>query len=336
MKYAPRFALVLTASILCIVSTAHSFGSGDDRGTTGFKGLQMISDARTWGLGRATVALWQNPLAYSANPATAAGFRRKEVVLSATSYVMDVLPVGGHFIYPAGNGVWTFAVNALDYGDFDSADGSANVDGTFSAGDFMAHVAWARTFGAGFSGGVSVGWIRSTISDWSASALVLNLGVLWRSPDESTAIGLSATNMGTALSSYIGGDHGMKDSVPSALHLGASHRPEHFPIPLTLLTEIVLPRDNEATLNVAAEIRPADILSLRVGYNALVRYQSLTDSEGITQKKLVLDDRDSSAFGGLGLNFGIGVLWRTYGADYGYTMAGSFGGIHNITLRFLL
>ena len=335
MKSRARRVLMVTLALYCACSATWGFGSGDDRGTAGFKGLQMISDARTWGLARSTTALAGNPMAYATNPASAATIQRTHAVLSATSHLLGILPVGGAVVRPTGSGVWTLAVNGLDYGSFDSIDGSANVDGTFSAGDFMMHAGWAKGFGYGFSAGLSAGWIRSSIADWSASAVVFNFGLLWQSPGNATTVGLAATNLGTALSSYIGGDDGMKDSVPSELHVGVTHHPAHFPVPLMLLAEVVLPRDNEATLNVGAEIHPAEILSLRIGYNALVRYQSLTGDDG-TQTKITLDDRESGGFGGLGLNFGAGVVWRNYGADYAYTMAGTFGGIHSMTLHFAL
>ena len=336
MKHRACCALMVVTTICCAWSTASAFGSGDDRGTAGFKGLQMISDARTWGLARSTTALAGNPMAYATNPAAAATIQRTHAVFSATSHLLGILPVGGTVVRPTGSGVWTLAINGLDYGSFDRIDGSANIEGTFGAGDFMMHVGWARTLGRGFSAGASAGWVRSSIADWSASAAVFSFGLLWQSPGNATTVGVAATNLGTALSAYMGGDDGMKDSVPSELHVGVTHRPAHFPLPLMLLADVVLPRDNEATLNVGAEIKAAEILSLRVGYNALVRYQSLTDGDSGTQTKITLDDRESGGFGGLGLNFGAGVIWRDYGADYSYTMAGTFGGIHSVTLRFAL
>ena len=336
-----RIRYVCVATLLCLGTAlfwpgrAHAFGSGDDRGAAGFRGLLLSPGARVAALGGAVVALPGNATSITANPASLATIGSKGVSLSATNYVLDILPVGGTVVYPTEWGVWSLAVNNISYGDFQRVDQFAGAEGTFSAGDIVFHLGWSRRFGHGVSFGVSAGWVRSSIAEYSASAIVTNFGLLWEFNGGQTAIGLAATNVGGALSSYLGGDQGLKDDVPSAFHLGAMHRPAHFLIPLTLLADLSLPRDNEATLSVAAEARPVGPLSLRIGYNSLVRYVSSVGPDDARNRKLSFDDRRTSGFGGLGLSFGTGLVWKGFGLDYAYSLAGPFGGVHQLTVHYL-
>ncbi len=322
---------IMRAGILALLLMplrAYAFGSSDDRGTAGFKGLQMISDARATALGGATVALPGHAGAYRANPASAAGIDQRTAAVTVTSHVSGVLPGGAVVLYPTRHGVWTASFNGVSYGDFDRLDEFAGEQGTFSAGDAMLHVAWARTLRYGFSAGISTGFIRSSIDAWTASAMVFGFGVMWTSPGGSFALGLSGTNFGSAISEF----DGVKDKVPSAWHAGAMLRPAHFPVPLTLLAEARLPRDDDAALSVGAELNPVELLTFRVGYNGLIRYQNSTDDHNQTQTKLSLDNRESGNWGGLGLSAGVGLTWHRYGLDYTYRLASSFGGIHSIML----
>ena len=314
--------------------SARAFGSGDDRGSAGFKSLLLSPSARLAALGDAAVALPGNPSSIAVNPASAAGISRRCVSLSATNYVLDILPVGGIIVYPTRRGVWSLGVENVSYGTFDRVDEFAGANGTFQANDIAFHLGWGAAWKYGISAGVSFGWARSTIAEFSATALVANVGLLYETNRGRTTVGLAVTDLGTALSSYLGGDQGLKDDVPTAFHLGATHRPEHFPVPLTLLADLALPRDNEATLSVAAEARPLEPLALRVGYDSLVRYISVAGADGGRDRRIGLDDRHSGSFGGLGLSLGMGLVWKDIGVDYSYSLAGPFGAIHQLTAQY--
>jgi hypothetical protein len=322
----------IVMALLLTVASAGAFGSGDDRGTSGFKGLQMLSAMETRALGGAVVSMPEPMIAFDANPAAAAFATKRTARLSMTSYIADIMPARGVVFLPSGKNVWSVAVSALSYGDFDRVSETAVDAGTFSASDFVMHVGWARTFAWGLSGGVSIGYIRSEIADWTASAAVFNLGATWRSPDGHTSVGVSAMNLGSALSAYDGDDDGIKDTVPTTLHFGAMHRPEHFPLPLTIMAGIQAPRDDDMDLSVGAELCPVDMLVLRVGYRSLVRYRSITNDDGEKETKLTLDDRDSGGFGDFGFNGGVGIRWRSYSMDYSWSLAGPFGSIHGVSI----
>ena len=332
MTTGARITLGLLAAVLA-AGAAHAFGSGDDRGASGFRGLLLASDARIAALGGADVALPENVAAITSNPASAATFGRRAASLSATSYVMDILPASGTVVLPSRWGVWSFAASDVSYGDFARIDEFASDQGTFSANDVALHAGWARSWSHGISGGFSFGWLRSRIADYSATAAVVNAGVLWRFNGGQTSVGLAADNVGAALSSYLGGDQGMKDQVPTVLRAGVMHRPGHFPLPLAILAEVDLPRDDDANLSLGAEIRPVAPVALRVGYRSLVRYAAASVSG--EKDGIMLDDRRAGGFGGLGLRVGAGFTHDRFGLDYAYGLAGPFGSIHHLTAYFL-
>ncbi|OQB37818.1 MAG: hypothetical protein BWY06_02234 [Candidatus Latescibacteria bacterium ADurb.Bin168] len=101
-------------------------------------------------------------------------------------------------------------------------------------------------------------------------------------------------------------------------------------MPLLLVSDFTLPRDNEASASVGAEIRPFESLFIRLGYASLVRYRSNTDVDGTHRSGFAFDDRHGSAFGGSGLAAGFGVVHKSLALDYAYSLAGAFGGVHRV------
>jgi hypothetical protein len=326
-----RIITALVVVSLISIGTAHAFGTGDDRGSVGFRGMLLLTGARSAGLGGAGGALQQDVSILALNPASVASLEQPTATLIATDYVLDILPVRGAMSYPTTHGVWSAMISGISYGDFDRTDALAADDGAFDAEDFAIHGGYARTLPAGITVGATVGYVRSTIDAYSASAIVFNAGAQILVENGATGLGLSATNMGTALGSFLGGDVGLKDEVPTEIRIGAFHRPQHFPAPLLLVADITIPRDDEATLSIGAEVRPIDMLALRAGYESLVRYVSSTE-EGV-KNGLQFDDRHTSSFGEPGLRFGMSLDWRQYGLDYAYAPIGPFGSLHHVAAR---
>jgi hypothetical protein len=330
-RLAMTLGVVFSATAMLAPVDSHAFGSGDNRGSAGFRGLLLAPDARSVALGGASVALSGSTAARTNNPAALARISGRSATLSATSYILDIMPAGGIVAVHTSTGVWSLSVYDVSYGDFDAADQFAGDDGTFDANDIAVHVGWAGTWSHSIRAGASVGLIRSRIAGYSASAVAVSAGLQLPTNDGRTTLGVAVTNLGTALSSYIGGDQGMTDEMPTSLHAGVMHRPEHFPVPLALSTEIELPRDDDAKLSLGAELRPFRVLALRVGYDSLLRYAS-SDVEG-ESTGVLLDDRHASGFGGLGLRLGAGLALNGYEMDYAYAPAGPFGGTHHMSLR---
>ncbi|HPC46074.1 MAG TPA: PorV/PorQ family protein [Candidatus Latescibacteria bacterium] len=313
-----------------VASRVEAFGSGDDSGAAGFKSLFLVATSRSAALGGADCALSANPLAAAGNPSASGGIASRTAGIAVTDYVLDVLPVVAYGAYPARHGVWSVVLGNVSFGEFQRTNETAAEVGTFGANDLSLRVGWAGPLRLGIIGGVSLGWIRSTIDAYSASALVMNVGLQWHAPNQQTVVAVSAENLGGALSSYVGGSQGLKDDVPTEFHAGVSHRPVHFPLPLLLVSDFTLPRDNEVSASVGAEIRPFEPLFIRVGYASLVRYRSSTDGDGTHKSGFAFDDRHGSAFGGSGLAAGFGVVHKSLSLDYAYSLAGAFGGVHRV------
>lgn len=322
--------VIVLAVALAAPTRTFAFGSGDNRGVVGFKGLLLFTGPRDAALGGSGVSLLGDPSLSRVNPASPATVTRPTAALSATNYILDIIPAGGVVSYPTAIGAWSVSVHGITYGDFQRLNTTAGDEGVFGANDIALDVGYARLISDGISVGASVGVVRSSIDAYSASALLFGVGVLWEFNGDATTVGASVVNVGMALSAFSGGKNGMKDEVPTMLRVGGSHRPEHFPIPLMLIVDAELPRDDEATLNVGAELRPIEMLTFRVGYESLVRYVSDSVSE---KKGLTLDDRHTSNFGGIGLRFGFGLIWRDYGLDYAYAPVGPFGSVHQVAVR---
>jgi hypothetical protein len=326
--------LAALCSAFLLAGRAAAFGSGDDRGASGFKSVFLLQNVRSAALGGADCALPGNPLAVSGNPGSLADFDSRITGIATTDYVMDVLPLAVYAVFPTPYGVFSTSVGNVSYGSFERVSETAGEAGSFGANDVILRFGWARRWHHGLSGGVSIAWVRSTIDNYVASAAMMNIGLQWKAPGGGTVLGISAENMGGAFGSYIGGTQGLKDDVPTEFHIGALHSPAHFPVPLTLVGDVVLPRDNEATLSLGAEFQPVTPLFLRIGYESLIRVESSTAADNTHRGGLSVGDRSSSGFGGLGLAGGIGLVKHRTALDYSYSLAGAFGGVHRISLRY--
>jgi len=131
---------------------------------------------------------------------------------------------------PKGLGLFTVGIQYLNYGTIDAYDDAGTELGEFSANDYAVGVGHVRQLGF-FSLGLNMKLVGSRIDSYHATALLFDLGGIYKHPSEQLFVGLSFRNVGFLISDYTETSNG---SSPLDIRLGVTYKPKHMPLRLTL------------------------------------------------------------------------------------------------------
>lgn len=193
----------------------------------------------------------------------------------------------GYNVQANNGGVFGVALQYFDYGDFDGFDAIGIATGDFAANEFSFIIGYAKQIGV-FRYGANGKILGSVLEGYQAYALAFDFGVNYHHPDKDLVFGLNVRNMGFNLSTYI---EGQKLQIPSDIRFGASFKPEYAPFRFHvtlrnlngrerdfLIPEPTVNRDDISTADkmfrravFGVEILPSEHLTMRLGYNHLIR-----------------------------------------------------------------
>ena len=294
---------------------------------TPFQVLRIEPSARAAALGGAFAAVADgtvNGLFY--NPALPGPATSRSASVSYVNHLSD-LNAGSATYSHTVRGLGTTVSGGLRFahwGTFEGRDRFGNRTGDFRAGEVVLTAGAARPFGARMRYGGSLHLMHAYIDRMQATALAVDLGGLYRIPEQRVTLGVSLRHLGGMLDGFAQ----TRESLPLDLQVGLSKRLAHLPLLLTVtgydLTNLSTGIKGGSTtdhvlshLTFGAELQPGDVLRLRAGYN----HRRSTE--------LALTDRFDLA--GVGLGFGVTVSALT--VDYAYNSWSSLGGLHQFTLR---
>ncbi|MHC1737964.1 MAG: type IX secretion system protein PorQ [Ignavibacteriaceae bacterium] len=278
--------------------------------------MRMDLSPRAAALGGSFAANQDDPDVIFYNPAGLKQLSGIPVSFSFTKHLMDINFASFSISKEVENvGRFGAAFRYANYGTFTAADEYANKTGEYGVNEVALILGYSDVFDENFYYGANVKFIHSAISEYSSSAVALDLGLQYAFPEENLSIGLSALNLGTQLSSYID----TKEDLPLDITLGATYKLRHLPLRLFLDFH----RLNEKSdgfaerfryFTAGTEFNLSKVLTLRLGY------------ENQKRKELKIDD-----FSGLaGFNIGVGVNIKSYLFNYAYSSLGEIGAIHRI------
>ncbi len=174
-------------------------------GRTAFQFLKIGVGARQAALGEASVALVEDASAAFWNPASISGIETSGASLSYARWLAGMNYAGlavGHRV----DGIGTFALSvaALDYGDIPESvvdgTGDGRTGNTFSGGDFMAGVSYAREFTDRLAIGATVKYVHESLFDYGTGALAFDVGTNYDVGYRGIRLAMSAQNLGGATS----------------------------------------------------------------------------------------------------------------------------------------
>lgn len=211
---------------IVLVSTARPLAQSG--GSFGFQALNLVNNARTAALGGYNVSLADGDLAlFFQNPALLDSVRAGDLVAMYNPFFVDINAFTAQYTakIPA-LGTMGMGITYLDYGTFDQTDATGAESGTFQARDFLVVLGKAHQVGP-FTLGANVKYIHSGISGFSSSALLLDLGGIYKVPSTGLSAGMAISNVGV-----------IRADVPADLPLqvttGLTFQPEGMPVRFTL------------------------------------------------------------------------------------------------------
>jgi len=284
--------------------------------TSGFEFLRTDFNPRTSAMSGSFLTINGDLNALFVNPAGMADIQKQNYSFNYTNYLLDIN--GGsaayNHIFP-NIGVLSAGVLYMDYGNFTETNEFALPTGnTFSAHDFALVVGFANHLDEHFSYGVNAKYIYSQIENYSASAVALDFGLLYKAHFEQDLLfAVTLTNLGSNFAYY----KDTKESLPKSLSIGASKKLAHLPLEIAL-TFSELNREGEdfsayfKRFSLGGEFKVSKMFCLRIGYD----YDLYEGLKNTTDKK----------FGGI--SAGAGILWNTYRFDYAYSNLSVLGNIH--------
>ena len=317
---------LLLAGLLFLV-TGNGYAQPGELG--GFSFLRIEPSARSAALGGSFSAIYGDDVnAMFYNPALINESMHRTLSVSFLNHVSDLR--AGFLAYSLHSdriGSIGFGLRFLSWGDLTETDTQGNELGSFSANDVAFTVGVSRIYTEQVYFGANLHSVISSIDAFGASALALDLGVMYHSLDESFAFSASVNNLGVTLNSLGATD----DELPLDFRVGVSKRLAHLPLLLTMTGYNL--HDYESVVAGAStfseimqhvalggEFQFSEGFNLRFGYNHR-RHETL-------KVKSRLD------FAGFG--FGVGLKISTVRFDYGFNSWSSFGGLHQFTLRTVI
>ncbi len=299
--------------IILLLSAQMSFAG--DALTSGFEFLRTDFNPRTAAMSNAFTTARGDVGSIMINPAGMAFSESNHYVANFTKYLLDIN--GGMLAYSQeveNIGILSGAIVYMDYGGIDETNEFGQKTGSsFTPSNLALVIGWADHFEKGVSYGVNFKYIFSQIQDYNASALAMDLGVIWDVPfEEDLFFGLSMQNIGSNIDQFIK----TKEELPFNIRFGVSKKLAHLPLEITVsnaeVNQVSTFSDFFEKLSIGGEFTISESVRLRLGYNNRLH----TDLKTI----------EESDFGGL--SGGIGIYVSKYRFDYSYSNYNLLGNTH--------
>lgn len=300
-------------------------------GQTGWQFLHLPTTARNAALADIKTGLTHNNVtAIFNNPANLVDVENMDFMATNISYVADISYLTAAFAKNFGQwGNLGVFVASLDIGDMVRTENVYNTDlgitersgnlGTFTAGDLMIGLSYARWVTNSLAIGGNISYIEERLDDVKVDNWNMDFGLYYATGFNSLRLSMVARNFGpdtefTGFSEIYGLPQSVRMPVNFRFGVGydfiestdnSSHR-------LTTLLEGVHPNDGPERIHTAVEYSYMNIFNLRGGY----RFNY--DEQGLT-------------FGG-GLNYTMGNINGRI--DYAYLDYGRLTEVHLFTLGF--
>lgn len=124
-------------------------------------------------------------------------------------------------------------VRYMSYGPFTAADEQGNILGEFKANDISLQAGISRELNERMSAGILLQYVQSSLESYTATGLLMDIGISYRSENELTNYAFVIRGLGFQLSKYY--DGAKTGKMPVDVQFGISKRLEHVPFRLTIL-----------------------------------------------------------------------------------------------------
>ncbi|MCU0447830.1 MAG: type IX secretion system protein PorQ [Microscillaceae bacterium] len=197
-------------------------------GRNSFEFMRIPNNAFLAGIGGVNITtgrdevnrFWQNPALLNDSIANYASFNysrwQADIGQTTVSYVIPHKKLGAIGV----------GVHVVNYGEMPLTDPSGADLGTFRASDFAVNVGYSIRQD-NFYFGANLKWLGSQIESYTAHAVVMDVGGIFKHPKKDLTLGLTLKNLGFVLKNYMPGD---RTNLPLDIQAGVSFKPEYMPV----------------------------------------------------------------------------------------------------------
>ena len=293
----------------------------DNAGTSGFTFLKVNYSARAAAMGNAYTGLSNDADAVFFNPAGLVQIDSPQASLTYMSYLIGINCGSAAYVYPTNDktsfGVFAKGLTATEDRTIANELGEyEGVDGTFGMSDFIFGISAARYIIDMLDVGINVKFIQESLDEASASAIVLDAGIMHQSTNENIKVGVALRNFGKQLTYYT--DNEYEEVMPTTLTIGFSYHPKDN---FFATADMYKPFDNDIFGRFGLEYQVHPILALRAGYKT-------NASDWAT-------GGDYDIFSGMSFGTGFDLSKYNLIMDYAIVSYGDLGFVNQISVKYL-
>jgi len=307
---------------------------GQIGGQRSFEFQNVPTNTRLTALGGVNVSIPDEDLnmAFS-NPALTSDTLSGLASFNYLNYFANVGALSAIYQHDLGKyGSWYIGVVNFDYGEFEGRDQTGAITADFDASETLLVLGRSHTV-RNFTFGASLKFVNSTIAEYSANSLAIDIGGVFKHPTQELNIGLVFKNVGFVLNDY---NQTGNTKLTFDVQLGTTFKPQYMPFRFSFTAynlyegDIAYFNSNDPNsgeepgladkifrhLNAGVELLISRNVNLRAGYNHLVR------------QELKLEE----TAGGAGFSFGL--MFRIKAFEFSYSRGGyhAAGGSNNFGL----
>lgn len=323
---------VLYCLMIFVGVTHESYGQVG--GEQGFGFLRIPTTARVAALGGVNITAQDKDVnMFLANPALLSEELHKHASINYLDYLADIQYSSAAYAHHwEKTGTWGVALQYMNYGAFEGLDEAGNEAADFKARDYAFTISHSHTIGV-FTFGGNLKLAQSLIDRYTAAALSVDLGGIYKHPEKELVVGLTIKHLGITVQDYLESSH---TGLPLDVQIGTTFKPEHMPVRFTFTAynltqeniayyDPFLDNNQEAPgfvdkvfrhLVIGTEILLSQHVNLRAGYNHLVR------------KEMKME----KASGGAGFSLGLMVRVKAFEFAYAKRFYHVAGGSNSFTL----
>ena len=197
-----RQKIIVSLFIIMFAVPHFALAQIDNVGTSAANFLKIGIGARAQSMGGSYVAQADEVTALYWNPAGIVNIEGRQVNFTQIDWIADInLSFLGGVVSMGDAGSIGIGITYLSMGDM-KVTNWVNPEGTgetFEAYDMAIGLAYARTISEKFSIGMQVKYIQETISQSSASAFAIDVGVQYQTGFKGLKLGMALSNFGTEM-----------------------------------------------------------------------------------------------------------------------------------------
>ncbi len=275
-------------------------------GTSSAGFLNFEIGARSSGMAGTGIGFGSGVTSQFWNPAFLADLNRPEIGGMHASWMGDLNFEWLGYARPVSPnlGVGSISVAYFHMPSINGVDQFDNPTGEFRVYDMALTAGLARPLTRSISAGLNVKMLRQSLAGVSGTGAAVDFGT--RARYAGTTFGASVQNLGPSLS--LGGS---AYPLPRQIRFGMSRG--FYGDRVTLAADYNIPRDYYQDIRVGTEVRPYEIVSLRLGY----------------RKEL-----GSSGDPSTGISFGIGLHVKQLSLDYAMTPSSVFDDVQRLSFGY--